>query len=861
MLSRSQKRVVLGAAIFVLIVLFAVPYIKLSSYRDSVANALSNAVGRKVTVQDISLQTFPQPGLLLKGLVVEDDLSINAEPMIRADEVLATLRFTSLWRGRLEIASLKLHYPSLNLARSNDGRWNLASLLERARQTPSAPTARPRPETRLRFPYIEASNGRINLKIGQEKKVFALGEADFALWLASEDEWRMRLEARPIRTDANLSDTGTIKVEGSWKRAAQLHDTPLTFRFWWDSAQLGNMTALIYGHDRGWRGAVRGSGIVQGRPDDLKIIANARIDDFRRYDIPSGDAITLQAKCDASYSFTRKQVRDLYCQSPMGNGNVILSGSFGLNPGERNADMSISAESIPAQFLATLLHHVRSNVPEDVSAKGTVSAALTLRSDENENREWTGSGQTSPLEVSSSVLPIPLQLPPTKWRLIGPGTPQSSAPAKAARVIRARQEEALPLPDSPAFSFEPIDLPGGAASPVLLTGWAARSGYAFELKGDAELSQLIGIARLAGLPSTSAELSGSVKGKLRATGDWAGTAPVQYVGDAQLQKVTAKMNGVASPINIASARFSANSSEVTLSKVSADIQGAKMRFDLSAVWPRDCIGTEPKEKALCGARFELKTDQIDIDEINALINPKAQKKPWYSSIPGFSGGPRQNLPAFYASGQITANKLVMKSLVASRASAELKITPQDFTVVGLTADLLGGNFIGDIHADFASGTPSYSSSGNLVNISIGNVAALTREAWGNGKLTGSYKGSAKGWKAEEIISSLAGTGTFDWREGTLQHLDLEGRGKPLQFKDFNGTVGLSKGVMSISESKLLAGKSIYLVSGTASLGRELELKLERDGEPGYSVGGTLDSPKVVQVNAPQTQASLKQNTK
>jgi len=285
MLSKPQKRIVIGTAILVAFVLFVVPFITVRRYKASVARTLSQTLGREVTIQDISIQTFPQPGLLMSGVVIGDDPTINAEPMLRADEVLATLRISSLWRGRLEIGTLKLKYPSLNLVRANDGRWNLESLLERARETPAAPTAKARPESRPRFPYIESDGGRINLKIGNEKKVFALSDADFAVWLAAEDEWHMRLEARPIRTDANLSDTGTLKMEGSWRRAPKLHETPISINLWWDYGQLGQITHLIYGHDRGWRGGLHIAATVSGQPEHLAMHFDARLDDFRRYDI------------------------------------------------------------------------------------------------------------------------------------------------------------------------------------------------------------------------------------------------------------------------------------------------------------------------------------------------------------------------------------------------------------------------------------------------------------------------------------------------------------------------------------------------------------------------------------------------
>ena len=66
----------------------------------------------------------------------------------------------------------------------------------------------------------------------------------------------MRMEAQPVRTDFNLSDTGTLKVSGSWQRSASLRQTPLKFNLQWDSAQLGQMTKLAYGDDKGWRGSM-----------------------------------------------------------------------------------------------------------------------------------------------------------------------------------------------------------------------------------------------------------------------------------------------------------------------------------------------------------------------------------------------------------------------------------------------------------------------------------------------------------------------------------------------------------------------------------------------------------------------------
>ncbi len=857
MLSRSQKRVVLAAAIFVVLVLFVVPFIRISQYKLSIAKALSQTLGREVTVQDASLQTFPQPGLLLTGVVIADDPSISPEPILRAEEVLATIRVTSLWRWRLEIASLKLKYPSVNLVRANDGRWNIESLLEQARKIPSAPTAKKAPErARARFPYIEADAGRINLKIGNEKKVFALNDADFSLWLAAENEWRMRLKARPIRTDANLTDVGSIKMEGTWRRAATLHETPLQVRLWWEDAQLGQLTSLVYGRDRGWRGTTRASATIEGTPAELKITTDARVDDFRRYDISTAESVTLQAHCDLQYSFSSHLATNVGCQSPFGGGLVQARGSFGVLS-RHDLDLSISAENVSAQFLAVLLRHMKKNVPQDLSVSGMASAAFTVRTSPDGQHMWAGNGQSSSLRIQSSVITTPLLIDATSWHLIGPGTDQFVAPVarKVAKKTAVKNQPALP--SGRAFTFDPVPLALGGTTPAVLSGWFSREDFHADLKGEADLQRLIQVAKLFGLPTVASELTGAAKGKLEIAGQWSGFALPGITGDAQLRAVTAKINGVASPLDIQSAQFVADRTSASLTKATGAFADVHSTFDFSASWPRNCTPQQSSDEALCGMNFSVKADQINLDELNSLLNPKAQKRPWYAAIANtVMGSSSKSLPEIYAKGQFSAARLIVKNVTATHVSGNIGITPAGFTLETVNADLLGGKFVGDISGKFAGGTPEYSSNGNLVMISVANVATLTHDSWGSGKITASYKGAASGWTADDILSSVKGTADFQWRDGVLHHIALDA-GKPLQFKAFSGKLELSKGVLTISESKLQAPRSIYLVSGTASLGRDLELKLARDGAPSFSVSGTLEKPKVSPLKTPETQASLR----
>src|SRR5450756_797632 len=206
---RSRRGVAAVVALLLILFLFRPGVYRL---RNRIATSIGSALGRRVALDNVRFHLLPRPGFDLEGLVIYDDPAFSAEPMIRAQEVSAALRFRSLLRGRLEIATLSATEPSINLVRSNEGRWNLASLLERNAQIPAAPTEKPASEHRPAFPYLEASNARINFKLGQTKKSYALMDADVALWQAAENSWSARIKAEPVRTDFHLTDTGLLQI-------------------------------------------------------------------------------------------------------------------------------------------------------------------------------------------------------------------------------------------------------------------------------------------------------------------------------------------------------------------------------------------------------------------------------------------------------------------------------------------------------------------------------------------------------------------------------------------------------------------------------------------------------------------------
>ena len=390
---RSRRGVAAVAALLLVLFLFRPGVYRL---RNRIAITIGSALGRRVALDSVRLRLLPRPGFDLEGLVIYDDPAFSAEPMIRAQEVSAAIRFRSLLRGRLEIATLSATEPSINLVRNDQGRWNLASLIERNAQIPAAPTGKRASERRPAFPYLEAGHARVNFKIGQTKKSYALMDADVALWQDSENSWAARIKAEPVRTDFNLTDTGLLQINATWQRARSLRLTPMQLTVQWQNGQLGQITKLLSGKDRGWRGGVSFTAKLSGTPEALQIESETAIEGFHRYDIAGSENVRLGTGCSGQYNAITSTLADLLCESPVGDGMLRLRGTLSLVHQVPNYDLTIEAEEVPLNSVVRLLRQAKKQIPGDLTASGLLNAEFRATRSAPEDGGATGASPVQP---------------------------------------------------------------------------------------------------------------------------------------------------------------------------------------------------------------------------------------------------------------------------------------------------------------------------------------------------------------------------------------------------------------------------------------------------------------------------------
>jgi hypothetical protein len=858
----TSKRRAVTAAVVILLGLFLVrPGV--SRLKVRIANSISRAVARPVDIGSVHLRFLPQPGFDLENLVIYEDAAFGVEPMLRAREVTAVVRLRSLLRGRLDIARLELTEPSLNLVRRADGRWNLEDLLERTERTPLAPTAKSKSEARPGFPYIEASSGRINFKSGQEKKAYALLNADFALWQESENTWGARLKAEPLRTDMSLSDTGLLRMDGTWQRAASLRETPLQFSLEWDRAQLGQLTKLLTGNDKGWRGGVRIDATLSGMPAAMRVALDASIQDFHRYDIPSSEGLRLMAHCDGKYSSVEAVMHEILCRAPVGEGLITMRGDAGL-PGVHKVDLALNMDGVPVSSVAELARRAKKNLPADLMSTGNVQGNFAVKEDgASAGPEFQGRGEITDLRLQSANNNVEFAAVSIPF-VLGSGGASAHVPARG-RSARRLDPEVLPPPDALHVEYGPFPLTLGRPVPAQARGWVARAGYGMLVRGEGEVSRTLRLAALLGLPAIKASVEGVAQMELQVAGSWAGNisgassgfALPEVTGTLQLRNVHARVRGVNGPIEISTAELRLLSDEARVEKLSARAADATWTGTLAL--PRGC-GTP----GACLVRFNLNTEEVGLAQLSKWLGSEPNERSWYQRLTSAEPAPTF-LEKVRASGKLNANRLRIRDVVASRVSAELDLDRGKLKIAELRADVLGGKHSGDWQADFTVSSPVYRGSGTFTGISLQQMADAMHDRWISGTAGGTYQLTASGADSTAFWQSAEGGLQFEVRDGVLSHISLASDEGPLRVAHWQGRAGLKSGKIEIDKGRLISPAGAYDISGIASFGQVLDFKLTQSWETKsphagalvYSITGTVADPRVALTPSPETQARLK----
>lgn len=485
---RKRRRLLIAGVVVLLLGALALtpPLINVGRYRRRIATTMSQSLGRPVHLDNVSLHLLPLPGLTLENLVVSEDPAFGYEPVIRANKVNATVRIGSLWRRQIEFSTIRFEVdekgsgPSVNLVRNAGGRWNLEDILMQASHVDTAPTAQTNAGSAPRFPYIEATGARVNIKLGNEKMPYSLTDADFALWLPSPQQWRVRLQGKPTRTDSNVQDTGVLRVEGSLKTASTVEQVPVDVHLSWRGSPLGEASRLLTGNDAGWRGSLFFELALLGPLNHAAVTTHTQFNDLRRADFVPAKTLDVTLDCTADSNMIRAALADAQCTVPVDNATPLKLTAKSVDlQAPTAAPATATIHALPLAWALDWGRLLSPRIPADSEPRGVLQGDLDWKP---AYKSWQG-------KLSAILPPLPEETEKT---------PHKPATAPESNTVMTFDVDTFPpqggLLSQPLVKLEPLTLHPAATSTLTLNGWADEHGYGLQIGGTGTSTQVRALA-------------------------------------------------------------------------------------------------------------------------------------------------------------------------------------------------------------------------------------------------------------------------------------------------------------------------------------------------------------------------------
>jgi uncharacterized protein involved in outer membrane biogenesis len=892
---RSRKLLTVLLALAICSVALAVVLSRViasQSARRYLTARLEQAFGRPVEVSNFSIRWIPTPGIIAERVTISDDPRFGHEYFLRAESIVASPRWRSLFLAKLELGTLELSHPSLNLVRNDDGRWNVESWLPPPASLRSASSSNgSRPSHAAQLSRIEIDAGRINFSQGSDRRPFALEELTGSIEQESAGRWRIALAAHPSRATVHLQNSGTLRVSGIIAgTSARLHPADLTLS--WSDASLADALRLALGNDPGIRGDFGLQLIARTEPESAALNANsalalarwnislnARSSGLHRWDMAAradNPALNLIAEAEWDAASPQITLRKLTVEAPHSEieGTGTVAWANGIAPDVHLTSSGISLEDIFAWYRS-----FQPGVADGLTAEGFLTTDVKLSGWPLRARDGKLLSEGATIRSAGLTLvksgpietrfdPESIEVLPTIWTIANSSKIQEGleatpgAPRAPAGTISFRAK--LFAPAAPSGK-----LPAKSQTQQLAKKVGAPSlNYELSLRADfIHFEDFLNAARLVGRPLNA---GWQVEGGLTANLQWQGLVHQRFpkaTGDVSPRGMTLKLPLLNQSVEIESAKIELKPNEprVTIGKASA--LGANWQ---GTIW-RDRVSSPLKNGSGPEWQFDLIADHLDAAELDRWIGPRARPN-WLARIFTPSGNAAAQIPGpgplsqLHAHGTVRADTFTLAPLEVQSLRMQIEMLGRKVNFSEFDAKLNGGEITGDMLASLDE-DPTYllriaAKNINVAELAMPNADLRDRLA---GQLGGEIKLAFHGIGREQLVSTLKGEGRVSATRFGIRGVDLSAPSSDEaahseageHFSLVNAEISVDARKINFQKIALVAANGLFDGKGTSDFSRAMQIDFWRppqaaalarvDVHPANKfirVSGTLEAPHV-----------------
>ena len=331
-------------------------YFSAERYRRRLEAGLERALHRQVTFGEVSVRLLPRPGFVIENAVVQEDPAFGSEPFMRVERIECDIRWQTLLGSRLDFSRLRLQHPNINLVREVGRGWNVERLLLLSPAPSDAPgKASSSPQVTTAPLNLEVEEGRVNFKLGENKKPFAITELRAQLGLDPAHRYlQFRLAGCPIRTDRSLPTPGAVEVTGEWTPGKDLRG-PLNAVVRTREALVYDWAPLVSGRNAGLYGVLDAELRVTGSIRTLNLEGSGRLTELHRWEqIPPADpmpwTITFRGQLDRD----RGRLLLETTEASFADSHIHISGTIDHLSSSPEVDLVLALERSRLEDLAAL---------------------------------------------------------------------------------------------------------------------------------------------------------------------------------------------------------------------------------------------------------------------------------------------------------------------------------------------------------------------------------------------------------------------------------------------------------------------------------------------------------------------------
>jgi uncharacterized protein involved in outer membrane biogenesis len=170
--------IVLGILFLLIVVAGVVFYatFDINDYRGRIQSELQERLGRQVSLGDMHLKILP-PSFQVQNVSISEDPSFGSQtPFIQTAELDVSVQLAPLFHKQVEINSLELKRPRVELVKNQKGNWNFSSLGNQNAQTaPRTPSREGSSSSGFSLAHLIVTDGQIAItdrQAGQPRAVY-----------------------------------------------------------------------------------------------------------------------------------------------------------------------------------------------------------------------------------------------------------------------------------------------------------------------------------------------------------------------------------------------------------------------------------------------------------------------------------------------------------------------------------------------------------------------------------------------------------------------------------------------------------------------------------------------------------------